>query len=86
MKENRAQRLERILDAYGGRAYLSQILDEVREDGGLVYKLTAAVSELRDDLKLRTPALTVTCYKGKTASQNLYVKEPLLELFSKRAA
>lgn len=86
MKENRAQRLERILDSYGGRAYLYQILEAIREDGGLVYKFTAAVSELREDLKFRSPAKTITCYEGDSPSMNLYVIEPLLELFAHKAA
>lgn len=85
MKENRAQRLERILRSFGGKAFLYQILGEIREDGGLVYKLTAAVSELRDDLKLRTPSMTVVCHKGDTAGMNLYAIEPLLELFERAA-
>jgi hypothetical protein len=79
MKENRSQRLERILRSYGGRATLGQILSEIREDGGLVYKFTAACSELREDLKLRNQ--TVVCHKGPTPSQNTYAIEPLLELW-----
>lgn len=85
MNENRSQRLERILNSFGGKAYLYQILGEIREDGGLAYKLTAAVSELRDDLKLRTPSMTVGFYRGKTPSMNLYQIEPRLELFEKAA-
>ena len=81
MKENRSQRLERILRSYGGKATLGQILSEIREDGGLVYKLTAAVSELREDLKLRTPAQTVVCHRGQSPRQNTYTIEPLLELW-----
>lgn len=86
MKENRAQRLERIINSFGGKAYLYQILGEIREDGGLVYKLTAAVSELREDLRTRNPAKDIVCHKGETPSMNLYAIEPYLELFAQRAA
>lgn len=85
MKENRAQRLEEALRAYGGKATLSQLLDWVRNDGGLVYKFSASVSELRDELKMRNPPMTVVCHKGETPSLNIYAIEPVLELFQRAA-
>jgi len=87
VKENRAQRLEAIIRSYGGRATLAQLIEATKQDGGLAYKLTAAVSEARDMLRLSNPPQTIVCYKGKTPSQNLYVIEPYLELFhGERAA
>mgnify|MGYP001611612565 CR=1 FL=1 len=85
MSQNRAQRLEMALRAYGGKATLAQLLDWVRSDGGLVYKFSASVSELRDELKMRSPAMTVVCHKGKTQGENVYSIEHLLELFQRAA-
>lgn len=85
MSQNRAQRLEFAIRSYGGKATLRQLLDWVREDGGLVYKFSASVSELRDELKLRTPPMTVVCHKAKTPGENVYAIEPYLELFGKAA-
>lgn len=81
MKENRAQRLEAILRSYGGRATLGQLIEATKADGGLAYKLTASISEAREMLRLNNPPQTIAFYKGPTASENLYVIEPYLELF-----
>jgi len=87
VKENRAQRVIYIIRSYGGRATLSQLIEATKADGGLAYKLTAAISEARDLLKFESTPLTIVCYKGKTPSENLYVIEPYLELFhGERAA
>lgn len=86
MKKNRAERLEEILASYGGEANLGQLLEAVREDGGLAYKLTNAVSELREDLQRRSPPKTIRCHKGATPSQNLYRIEDYYELFDARRA
>lgn len=69
---NRAERLFVILQRHGGKATLGTILDEVREDGGLAYKFTASVSELRKQLEAENLPRTVLCERGKTASLNTY--------------
>lgn len=69
---NRAQRLEQILLSHGGSATLGQILEAVRWDGGLAYKTTAAISELREELQRRSPSKTIVWKRGKTPSEGVY--------------
>jgi hypothetical protein len=69
---NRADRLESILKERGGRATLGQLIWAVRNDGGLAYKLTAAVSELRERLELSQPPLSLRWTRGPTPSEGIY--------------
>lgn len=84
MSHNRAERLLDALRSYGNSATLGQLLDCLRDDGSLLYKLSASISEAREELKLKNPPLTIVCRRGKTPSDNKYSVEPLLELFSKQ--
>ena len=67
---NRSERLHKILTDFGGKARLGTILEVVRDDGSLIYKLTAAMSELRADL--RSKGKDLVCTPGPTPSENLY--------------
>jgi hypothetical protein len=67
---NRADRLEEILHVHGGKATLDTILKAIREDGGLVYKFTAACSELR--ARLRKHGKDLVCHQMGRPSLNIY--------------
>lgn len=84
LKENRAQRLISTLNLYGGKATLGTLLNAMRDDGGLVYKFTASVSEARE--VLAREGKTIFCHKGPAPSENEYSIEPVLELFTRRVA
>ncbi len=82
MSQNRAERLLDALRSYGNSATLGQLLDCLRDDGSLLYKLSASISEAREELKLKNPPLTIVCRQGRTPSENRYSVELLLELFA----
>jgi hypothetical protein len=75
---NRALRLEAIIRAYGGSASLDEILQTAtsRGDKSLKHRFTNAVSELRLDMKLRTPAEALVWKRGKTPGQGTYTIFP----------
>lgn len=70
IKVGRGKRLISILKRFGGTATLGRILNAIRNDGGLVYKFTAAVSEARDILF--DEGKTIKMFRGKSPSKNLY--------------
>lgn len=73
---NRSQRLRVIFRRFDDSPTLGQLIEATREDGGLAYKLTAAISELRDELEASQPMETVVWRRGKTPSQGVYTILP----------
>lgn len=72
---NRAMRLEEFLLCRGGEATLEEIIGQGHFS--FSYKVTAAVSDLRNLLKPFSK--TVVFYKGETPSKNRYVIEKISE-------
>jgi len=70
---NRAMRLEEFLLCRGGEATLEEIIGQGHFS--FSYKVTAAVSDLRNLLKPFSK--TVVFYKGETPSKNRYVIEKI---------
>lgn len=80
---NRGETLIHFLRGVGGSAELGAI-QEAFKGTTVAYKFTQSVSEARDILK--TSNETIKCYQNKQAWKNVYAIEPILELFSQRAA
>ena len=70
--KNRAERLYAILKRHPKGITLGQLIVLTLRDGGLIYKLTAAISELRKTLELNTPSRTIHWQRGETPSKGLY--------------
>lgn len=77
---SRGQTLIDYLNSYGGQRELGDIQDSFHKTT-VAYSMTQAVSEARNIL--RPKGLYVRCIKRSPPSKNLYIIEPLLELFSK---
>ena len=72
---NRAMRLQEFLLCRGGGSTLGEIIEDGHQS--IKYKVTAAVSDLRKQLKPFNK--TVVFYKGSTPSKNRYVIEKISE-------
>ena len=80
---NRGETLIHFLRGVGGSAELGAIQEAFRGTT-VAYKMTQAVSEAR--VLLASKNETIKCHQRKPAGKNIYSIEPILELFSQRAA